>query len=587
MEKFDTKLPSYSVVLRQLGHYLRPYRSRFLLGTFLRLSGDIVYLFNTYAISRMIVLLGQYAVNGTVGNVWWYVIAWACSHTYVAASRQCAKYLIYWVSERVNLDSQSAAFRHLNFVDIAWHEKENTGNKLKRVQNGGEGLKKLIRIWVDNILEIVVNFTGIIIIVGYADLRIGAILILFLFTYLFVATPLNRRAGAAARVVNQNEEDYSGLAYEMLNNVRSVKVMGMFAELFKHLTTLDARVFQSITTRIRRFRFKSWAQSFWAHGFRVLATIVIIVAITNGRYDVGFFVMFNFYFTSLRSSVEELSEISQDITISRYTIARLQGMLAEKITIDDDVGKVAIPKDWKIISLRNVSFSYGNRAVLNNISFDIHRGQKIGIVGLSGAGKSTLFKLLLKEYEDFTGDILFDAVSIRSIKKSSYSERVAAVLQETEVFNFSLKENITLANAAEASNKSLFKKTLQIAHITDFMSKLPTGEDTLIGEKGIKLSGGEKQRLGIARAIFKQPEVLFLDEATSHLDLESEEKIQDSLHHFFKDVTAVVIAHRLTTIQEMDTILLLEGGELLEQGDFKTLHNQKGRFYQLWEKQRL
>ena len=177
-------------------------------------------------------------------------------------------------------------------------------------------------------------------------------------------------------------------------------------------------------------------------------------------------------------------------------------------------------------------------------------------------------------------------MSIRRIKKSSFYEKAAVVLQDTEVFNFSLKDNITIASSDNNQLEERLKTAITVAHITDFMHKLPDGLSTLIGEKGVKLSGGEKQRVGIARAIFKKPDILFLDEATSHLDLESEEKIKDSLRHFFKEVTAVVIAHRLTTIQEMDKIFLFENGEIIESGDFESLCRRKGRFLDLWNKQK-
>jgi ATP-binding cassette subfamily B protein len=144
-----------------------------------------------------------------------------------------------------------------------------------------------------------------------------------------------------------------------------------------------------------------------------------------------------------------------------------------------------------------------------------------------------------------------------------------------------------MTNSAQKTNEKLLQRAIKTSHVSDFLGKLPQGMDTLIGEKGIKLSGGERQRLGIARAIFKQPELLLLDEATSHLDLESEEKIRDSLKTVFKSVTAIVIAHRLTTIKEMDRILVIEEGRIIEQGSFDALYKSKGRFYDLWEKQRL
>ena len=144
-----------------------------------------------------------------------------------------------------------------------------------------------------------------------------------------------------------------------------------------------------------------------------------------------------------------------------------------------------------------------------------------------------------------------------------------------------------MANTRKSERSELFKKAVRVSYVDDFMKRLPKGIHTLIGEKGIRLSGGERQRLGIARAVFKDPQLLLLDEATSHLDIESEEKIRTSLHEFFNTVTAVVIAHRLTTIKEMDTILVLENGKILEKGSFQVLYAQKGRFYELWEKQSL
>ncbi|MDO8581564.1 MAG: ABC transporter ATP-binding protein [bacterium] len=571
--------------IKDIARFVRPYRWRFLFASLVRLSADIVYLYAAYALSHLITALGEYTTGKLLDPVWFFFMGWSIVQLYRSTAVQIAKYVCYQLAERVQLDSQLAAFNHLQLLDIAWHEKENAGNKMKRVQSGGEGLDRLLRIWIDNFIEISVNFLGMIVVIAFINTTVALLMFIFLVTYLCISLPLARRSSDAARVVNQHEEDFSGLGFEIMNNIRTVKVMGMFDALFARLDAISKKMYAAIVYRIYRYRIKSWAQAMWSHGFRIVTMLFIIYGIVHGRYEVSFFILFNFYFNSLRASVDELSDVAQDITIARYNIFRLKEILDEKLGIDDDTNKVGFPSDWKKISLQNVSFSYGNNPVLRNISFDIKRGEKIGIVGLSGVGKSTLFKLLFKEYENFTGDILFDTISIRKIKKSSYFKKVAVVLQDTEVFNFSLRDNITIASVKRSEER--LAQALEVAHVNDFMQKLPQGIDTLIGEKGIKLSGGEKQRLGIARAIFKQPDILFLDEATSHLDVESEEKIQDSLHQFFKDVTAIVIAHRLTTIKEMDRILLIEDGELRESGSFKTLHRKRGRFYELWEKQKL
>jgi ATP-binding cassette subfamily B protein len=220
---------------------------------------------------------------------------------------------------------------------------------------------------------------------------------------------------------------------------------------------------------------------------------------------------------------------------------------------------------------------------LDNFSLNIKKGEKIGIVGISGTGKSTLFKLLLKLYNPDKGEIKFDNISLKDIKRTSYIKNITIAPQETELFNLSLKDNIIIGN--KKTDEKKLKKSLEIAHVNDFLYKLPKGIDSLIGEKGTRLSGGEKQRVGIARAIYRNSNLLLLDEATSHLDTISENKIQDALHKSLQDITAIVIAHRLSTIKGMDRIIVIRNGKIIEQGNFKNLINNKKDFYELWKKQ--
>jgi ABC-type multidrug transport system fused ATPase/permease subunit len=285
--------------------------------------------------------------------------------------------------------------------------------------------------------------------------------------------------------------------------------------------------------------------------------------------------------------MSELADRAEDFAVAKNAVYRMQMILKTPVTIDDETGKVQFPDTWHSITFNDVSFSYQEKPVLERISFTVKRGEKVGIVGLSGAGKSTLFKLLLKEHESYTGEILFDDIPLRQISKKDYFNHLAVVLQETELFNTSLRENITITNQKEEHNDALLQRAIEVAHVDNFMAKLPEGVDTIIGDRGVRLSGGEKQRVGLARAIFKDPEILLLDEATSHLDIESEEKIQDSLHQFLENVTAIVIAHRLTTIKEMDTIIVIENGAIIESGSFSDLFAAKGRFFAWWEKQKL
>lgn len=398
---------------------------------------------------------------------------------------------------------------------------------------------------------------------------------------------MTRRAGQASYRVNAQEENVNGLLFEAINNIRTVKVMSMAKVLLAALIKGTEDLLEKLRRRIFWYQSRNAFLSFWTVVFRLGLTVLIIRGVLAGHYEIGFLILFSSYFSELRMSIDELSTASIDFVTSKISVARMKDILNEPITIDDEKGKASFSTAWQKITVKNVSFSYGENKALNDISFAVRRGEKVGIVGISGAGKSTLFKLLLKEREEFSGDILFDGVSIKQISKNDYFKQISVVLQDTEVFSFSLKDNITITNAKEKLNKRLLEQALSTAHIYSLVDKLPQGLDTLIGEKGVKLSGGEKQRLGIARAIFKEPQILLLDEATSHLDIESEEKIRDSLHKFFENVTAIVIAHRLTTIREMDKILVIEDGRIVESGNFQKLYANQGRFYELWEKQKL
>lgn len=578
---------SYKELLGDAWKLLRPYKGRFWLGTFFRFSTDILFLYTTFALSETLAFFATYKQGDSLEKFWFYLNIWFVSQALVFVFRQIGKFLMYQVAERINYDSQLQALKHLSLLDIGWHEHENTGNKLKRIHKGGDGWNKLTRIWADHLLQIIVSIVGITIILSKTDWRVGAILLAFFATYLLISIPLQRGASKAARAVNQLEEDFTGLSFETLNNIRTVKLMNIFPRLWPRLSIQADAVWRATKNRAKWFRSKSAVQGIWAAFFRLITSGVIAYGITQGQYTVAFLLLFNLYFGTLRDAVEELSEISQDIIIARYDISRLDSILSTPVAIDLETNKVDFPKNWQTITLRDVSFAYGERQVLKNINFTITRGDRIGVVGLSGAGKSTLFKLLLKEYENYSGEILVDGVSLKTIKKTNYFEHVAVVPQETEVFNFSLRDNITLASAEGKGETKRLQRALEIAHITDFMSKLSDGVETFIGEKGVRLSGGEKQRVGIARAVYKNPSIIFMDEATSHLDSESEEKIKDAMHQVFQEVTALVIAHRLSTIQEMDTILLFENGKLAEAGNFKELQKKRGRFAQLWEKQRL
>lgn len=585
MKRNKSKYSTWSL-LKDINAYIAPYRGKFLLASFLRLSGDLVNLYPAIAMAAIVNFFSKYHAGESLGFFWTVMTLWIIAGLYRSLIVPLSKYFAYQVSEKTAIDAELLSIKHLFVLDMSWHEKENAGNKLKKIQRGASGLDRIIRMWINSYIEIAVNFIGMIIILWQGDAVIGSIVLCFIFVYFLFSTLFLVKAKAMVHIVNEKEEDINGLIFQAMNNIRSIKVAGLSGKIYAIIFQKTVDIFIHIKRRIFLFQERNIVLSYIGMFFRFGSFIFIGYGISQGRHDIGFFVLFNVYFMRVLEAVSELSNNTQDLIINKLAVARMQELLAEPVRIDDDINKVDFPSDWKKIVVKDLSFSYGDHQVLKNISFEIKRGERIGIVGLSGAGKSTLFKLLLKENENFTGDILYDDISIKEIKKNSYLKKMGVVLQETEVFNFTLRENIAIAAEGVLSDDEL-NSALDVSHVTDFIHKLPQGVETLIGEKGIKLSGGEKQRLGIARAIYKKPQVLFMDEATSHLDLESEEKIKDSLHNFFQRVTAIVIAHRLTTIKEMDKILVIEHGFLIESGSFEELYDKRGRFFELWEKQKL
>lgn len=574
-------------LLKDVAGYIKPYRLRFVIGTLFRLVSDMAGLLPAFLLAQMVNFFANYVAGQSISYVWELLGIYLIAVFVRSAAMFSAKYIGYFIGETIGVDIHVQAVKHLFLLDIAWHERENAGNKIKRIHNAGAAVTKIVALWFSSCVEIIVNMLAINIIVSQFDNAVALVVCFFLVSYYILSRVLTKRAAEAAFQVNAEEENVTGVVFEAISNIRTLKVMSMQNRLLAIIKASAAKLLQTIKVRMFRYQSRNGLLSLWGACVKIGILALIAFGISQGRYELGFLVLFNGYFSNIYESINELSDLTQEFTTAKYSMARLKKMLDHPITIDNETGKVSFPQKWQKISFRNVSFAYGDNQVLKNISFDVKRGEKVGIVGLSGAGKSTVFKLLLKEREEFSGEILFDGVSIKDISKQSYFEHVSVVLQDTEVFNFSLKDNITITSTQKRTSKKLFEQAIEVAHITDLIKKLPQGLATIIGEKGVKLSGGERQRLGIARAIFKQPEILLLDEATSHLDLESEEKIRESLHAFFENVTAVVIAHRLTTIREMDTILVIEDGKLVESGSFEKLTKAKGRFNELWQKQGL
>lgn len=521
----------------------------------------------------------------------WIFFSWAFAAAYFSWAHNLSKYFGYQVAEKASLDLYKEAITHVFRLDLSWQETENSGTKLKKIDKGLDGVNVTIRRIFDVFIEVLVNIVGTTIIISSIDWRISVSLVLFSLAYFTLSTLLLKRAISQERVVNKGFEELSGLAFESVNNIQTIKSLGIDSGVRKVLVgSLDA-LFLKIKRRIMFFQSQS-AISFMFEMTYLLSTIYwIVTGILDGRYTVSLLVLFMGLYRRFETSVEELTETTQQIILAKIWVSRAMTILHIQPTIENinlTSTQKKYPSNWENLTISHVGFAYKKGHILKDISLTIKRGDKIGIVGLSGAGKSTLFKLLLDLYEDYEGTISLDGTSLKDINRQSYIDHVSVVLQDTELFDMTLAENITIAAPTSlSSDQSHFTQVINDSHLKEVVSKLPQGVKTPIGEKGFKLSGGQRQRLGIARALYRSPDILLLDEATSHLDAHSEKEIQKALEENIGKFTTIVIAHRLSTIKSMDKIVVLEHGQIVETGTFEELLKRDKQFAAMWKEQKI
>lgn len=583
MHKKDTLDYSNKELIKDIWGFIEPYKIKFFWGSLARISSDIVWLFPVWALSEIITFVSNYQMGDSTFYVWKLILIITFIALYHFIMHDFCKYLIYQVAENTKLDAYKKTVKHLFLVDLKWHEKENSGNKMQKIEKGGSSLNKIIRLYVDLFIESFVNLIAILIILTTINIYFCVILLFFFITYYLLSYFLTKKAVYQSHLVNLEQEKFTGFTFESINNISVVKSLKIGKKLLPFISEISISLFNKIKKRIYLYRIRTGILNFYQEFFRLIIISFTILQIFEGKLEVGILAMVLLYFGKIERSAYEFAKTYKEFVTAKIAMFRMKEILQLDTKIETS-GTKEFNSNWRVLHLRNICFSYHGQKVLKNFSLDIKKGEKIGIIGISGTGKSTLFKLLLKLYDDYNGKILFDNNSLRDIKRESFMKKVSIVPQETELFNLSLQKNITLCKMNE--NEKLLNNALKISHVSDFMHKLPLGINSLVGEKGIKLSGGEKQRVGIARAIYQNPEILLLDEATSHLDIVSEKKIQIALHDFFKNITAIVIAHRLTTIKEMDKIVVMDKGEVAEFGTFYDLIKKEGKFFELWKKQK-
>ena len=476
-------------------------------------------------------------------------------------------------------------FSHLHRLDLDFHLSRKTGGLSRDIERGTSGIAFLLRFMLFNIVPTLLELALIcgILLFNYSFWYV-IITLVAVFSYIGFSVVVTEWRLRFVREANQMDNQSNTRAIDSLLNFETVKYFGnenYESELY------DRQLSDWENARLRN-RYSLFAlNSGQALIVALSMTAMMLLAgqqVADGEMTIGDLVLINAYMIQLFIPLNFLGFVYREIKNSMANIEQMFRLLGTEPKISDKENAPDLQAGKGEIRFDNVSFGYNEkRQVLKNISFEIPAGNKVAIVGPSGSGKSTLAKLLFRFYDVDQGDILVQGQSIREITQDSLRRAIGVVPQDTVLFNDSISYNIGYGNT-DALEPDI-TEAAQRADLQTFIEKLPDGYDTLVGERGLKLSGGEKQRIAIARTLLKNPVIMVFDEATSSLDSTSEKAILEALNRVAKSHTSLVIAHRLSTIIDADEILVLDEGQIVERGTHRSLLSQKGLYTELWQNQ--
>jgi ABC-type transport system involved in Fe-S cluster assembly fused permease/ATPase subunit len=486
------------------------------------------------------------------------------------------------VTERAMRKIGIKVFRHLHNLDLDFHLNRRTGGLSRDIERGTTGISFLMRFFVFNIVPTFIEIFMVVGILlynygwGFALITLSAVL-----AYVWFSVAATEWRTKFVREANIADSASNNRAVDSLLNFETVK----------YFTNEEFEV-QRYDYELEKWesaRRKNRLSLFSLNGGQALIIAVAMTAmmwlatsrVAAGTMTLGDFVLINAFMIQLFLPLNFLGFVYREIKGSMANIEKMLQLLEITTSVDDRLeAKTLQPAAWDI-EFTDVSFSYRpDRKILNNVSFTIGAGQKVAVVGASGAGKSTLVKLLFRFYDLDEGNITIGGTDISHVTKNSLRQAIGIVPQDTVLFNDSVFENVRYG-CPEASDPEV-SNAIYLAHLDNFISQLPEGHQTRVGERGLKLSGGEKQRVAIARTILKRSPVLVFDEATSSLDSKSEQAILTALREVAEGHTSLVIAHRLSTIIDADKIVVLDHGRIVEQGSHEALLEQRGYYADLW-----
>lgn len=505
---------------------------------------------------------------------------------FILLANLAASLLDYFVDKRIFVITVEAekylsinAQRKMVSLGLGYHEKENTGNKIFKIQRGIDKITDLLENFFWEVGPTIIQTILTAIILYIVDWRFGLIFTLFAPIFVYLTAKLNKQIAPLRMLRHDRYEEAAGKMAQTIININTVK---SFVQEDREVS--EFRKIKEDIKSIALFEFFkllnfNFGRTTVITVGRVAIILLGVYLVWSGGITIGSLVFVITISEKALTSLFRISRLYDKIMDSSEAINRLYILENQKLDIVNPIDGLKVKNIAGQIEFKDATFTYkgGNLKALNKVNLKISSGCVTALVGPSGGGKTTVARLIYRHYDPESGQILLDNKDLRNYDLYSFRKFLAMVSQDVEIFNTSVRDNISYANPA-AGFKAI-TAAAKIANAEEFINKLKHGYDTLVGERGIKLSGGQRQRLGIARAVLANPRILIFDEATSNLDSYSEKLIQDALGKISKDRTVIIIAHRLSTIKMADRIVVLEDGQVAEQGSHFELAKLDGGLY--------
>ena len=580
--------------MKRMAPYLWPanepwVKQRVVLALLLLLVSKIVSVFTPYLYKKAVDALtthsgtdaGTALLLGAVGLT----VAYGLARMGTVFFGEMRDWVFVRVGQRALRKLAFETFTHIHRLSLRYHITRKTGGLSRVIERGVKGVDFLLRFMLFSIIPLILELTMVSVIFAlYFGWIYMVVVMVTITTYIVYTFKVTEWRVKIRRAMNDQDTDANQKAIDSLLNYETVKYFNAEARE-AHRYDLAMQKYEGFAVKTgQSLSMLNIGQSIIITAGLIIVMALSAIGVQQGKFTVGDFVMVNAYMMQITLPLGFLGTVYREIRQALVDMGEMFGLLAQPAEVVDALNAPDLKVTTGEVVFDNVVFNYDeNRPILKGVSLRVGPGQKIALVGPSGSGKSTIGRLLFRFYDINGGAIRIDGQDIRSVTQTSLHQAIGVVPQDTVLFNDTVYYNIAYGNP-DAPREAV-EAAARAARIHDFIMSLPDGYEAKVGERGLKLSGGEKQRVGIARTLLKNPPILVLDEATSALDTQTERDIQESLREMGQGRSVITIAHRLSTIADSDLILVLEAGEVVEQGTHEQLLANGGRYTAMWERQ--